>query len=242
MIWVFIVLVAAVALSPFGWAVWRGGQVRSRREAAMALHRAQLLELDRDLSDGRLLESEHAAARLEVQRRLLAEAELSEIGTGKSGSTAVILTAVLVPVLAVFLYVTDGMPNYRAVSAAAQAELAKQAGKADEMRDAELVMRLQTILATMDPADEKTRKGYVMLGNAELKIGQLPDAVAAWQKALASKFEPTLGAETAELISDVAGHVTPEAAALFKRALAEAPADVPWRKAAEKRLAEAGGS
>jgi cytochrome c-type biogenesis protein CcmH len=134
------------------------------------------------------------------------------------------------------------MPNYRAVSAAAQAELAKQAGKADEMRDAELVMRLQTVLATMDPADEKTRKGYIMLGNAELKIGLLPDAVTAWQKALASKFEPTLGAETAELIADVAGHVTPEAAALFKRALAEAPANAPWRKAAEKRLAEAGGS
>jgi cytochrome c-type biogenesis protein CcmH len=242
MIWVFIVLVAAVALLPFGLAVWRGGQVRSRRDAAMALHRAQLLELDRDLSEGRLLESEHAAARLEVQRRLLAEAELTDAGTAKSGSTAVILTAVLVPVLAVFLYVTDGMPNYRAVSAAAQAELAKQAGKADEMRDAELIVRLQTILATMNPADERTRKGYIMLGNAELKIGQLPDAAAAWQKALASKFEPTLGAETAELIADVAGHVTPESAALFKRALAEAPADVPWRKAAEKRLAEAGGS
>jgi cytochrome c-type biogenesis protein CcmH len=242
MIWVFIALVAAVALAPFGWTIWRGGQLRSRREAAMALHRAQLLELDRDLSQGRLLESEHAAARLEVQRRLLAEAELTEAGTAKPGSTAVILTAVLVPVLALFLYVADGMPNYRAVAATAQAEAAKQADKSNEMRDAELVMRLQAILSTMDPADERTRKGYVMLGNAELKVGQLPDAVTAWQKALASRFEPTLGAETAELIADIAGHVTPESAALFKRALAAAPADAPWRKAAEKRLAEAGGS
>jgi len=242
MIWVFIVLVAAMALAPFGWTIWRGGQVRSRREAAMALHRAQLVELDRDLAEGRLLDSEHAAARLEIQRRLLAEAELTEAGTATSGATAVILTAVLVPVLALFLYVFDGMPNYRAVAAAAQAEAAKEADKANDMRDAELVLRLQTMLATMDPADPRTRKGYVMLGNAALKIGQLPDAVAAWQKALASKFEPTLGAETAELIADIAGRVTPESAALFKRALAEAPADAPWRKVAEKRLAEAGGS
>ena len=242
MIWIFIVLVAAVALAPFGWTIWRGGQVRSRREAALALHRAQLDELDRDLADGRLLESEHAAARLEVQRRLIAEAELSEAGAGRSGSTAVILTAVLVPVVALFLYVEDGMPNYRTVAAAAQDEAGKMADKANEMRDAELVLRLQTVLATMDPADEKTRKGYIMLGNAELKIGQLPEAAEAWKKALASKFEPTLGAETAEVLTDSAGHVTPEAAALFKRALAEAPADVAWRKAAEKRLAEAGGS
>jgi cytochrome c-type biogenesis protein CcmH len=242
MIWVFIVLVAAVALAPFGWAIWRGGQVRSRREAALALHRAQLDELDRDLAEGRLLETEHAAARLEVQRRLIAEAELSEDGAGRSGSTAVVLTAVLVPVLALFLYVVDGMPNYRAVAAAAQQEAAKQADEANTMRDSELVMRLQTVLATMDPADERTRKGYIMLGNAELKIGQLPEAAEAWKKALASKFDPTLGAETAEILTDSAGRVTPEAAALFKRALAEAPADVAWRKAAEKRLAEAGGS
>jgi cytochrome c-type biogenesis protein CcmH len=242
MIWIFIVLVAAVALAPFGWSVWRGGQMRSRREAAMALHRAQLNELDRDLAEGRLLESEHAAARLEVQRRLIAEADLAEAGTAKSGSAVVVLTAVLVPVLALFLYVEDGMPNYRAVSAVAQQELAKQADAANSMRDAELVLRLQTVLATMDPADEKTRKGYVMLGNAELKIGQMQEAADAWKKALASKFDPTLGAETAEILTDSAGHVTPEAAALFKRALAEAPADVAWRKAAEKRLAEAGGS
>jgi cytochrome c-type biogenesis protein CcmH len=242
MIWVFIVFVAAAALAPFGWTLWRGGQIRSRRDAALALHRAQLDELDRDLAEGRLLESEHAAARLEVQRRLLAEAALSEAGAAKSGSTAVILTVVLVPIVALVLYVEDGMPNYRAVAAAAQEEAAKQADKSNEMRDAELVIRLQTVLATMDPADEKTRKGYIMLGNAELKIGQLQEAADAWKKALASKFEPTLGAETAEVITDSAGHVTPEAAALFKRALAEAPADVPWRKAAEKRLSEAGGS
>jgi cytochrome c-type biogenesis protein CcmH len=242
MMWFFIVLVAAAALAPFGWTLWRGGQLRSRREAAMALHRAQLDELDRDLAQGRLLEAEHAAARLEVQRRLLADAALTEVGTAKSGSTAVVLTAVLVPALALVLYIVDGSPNYRAERAAAQDLVAKQANAASDMRDAELVVQLEAVLATMNPADEKTRKGYIMLGNAELKIGQIPEAAQAWQKALASKFEPSLGAETGELLADIAGHVTPESAALFKRALAEAPADAPWRKAAEKRLAEAGGS
>ena len=40
----------------------------------MALHRAQLAELDRDLAEGRIAAAEHANAVLEVQRRLLTAA------------------------------------------------------------------------------------------------------------------------------------------------------------------------
>jgi cytochrome c-type biogenesis protein CcmH/NrfG len=81
-----------------------------------------------------------------------------------------------------------------------------------------------------------------MLGNAELELGHLTEAVEAWKVALAGHFDPRLGAETAELITETTGHVTPEAESLFKRALAEAPPNVPWRQAAEKRVAEAGKS
>jgi len=238
MIWVFIVVVAAVALAPFGFAVLRGGRVRSRREAAMALHRAQLDELDRDLAEGRILPAEHVAARLEVQRRLLADAELAEAEGSRSGPIAVVLTAALVPAVAVFLYVEDGVPNYR--QAAKQAEA--QRGTRNVAQDEAIVQRMRAVLATMDPASDRTRQGYILLGNAELSLGHLAETAAAWRKALATKFDPTLGAETAEVITDSEGHVTPEAVSLFKRALSEAPADVPWRKAAEKRVAEAGGS
>lgn len=242
MIWFYLALVAMVALAPFGWAVWRGGRVRGRRDAAMALHRAQLVELDRDLAEGRLLDSEHAAARLEVQRRLLADAELTEAEGAKSGSLAVVLTAALVPALALLLYVKDGTPNYRAKAAAAQEAAAAQGSSIEMARYAEITQQLKAALAKMNPGDVRARKGYVMLGNAELALGQLAEAANAWRTALAVQFDPTLGAETAEVITDSEGHVTPEAASLFKRALAEAPADVPWRKAAEKRVAEAGGS
>lgn len=242
MIWLCMALVAACALAPFGWGVWHGGRVRGRREAAMALHRAQLTELDRDLAEGRLLESEHAAAQLEVQRRLLADAEMAEAETRKSGSVAVVLTAVLVPAVALFLYVEDGVPNYRAAAANAAAEAAEQKNGAELARDAELVGKLREALARLDPSTEEARKGFIMLGNGELSLGQLPEAADAWRKALAVRFDPRLAAETAEIITDASGRVTPEAAALFKRALAEAPADVPWRKAAEKRVSEAGGS
>ena len=52
------------------------------------------------------------------------------------------------------------------------------------------------------------------------------------------RFDPTIAAEAAEAITEAQGHVTEEAAALFRRALAELPADAPWRPMAEKRLSE----
>jgi len=242
MIWLSIVVVALVAMAPLGVSVWRGGGLRSRREAALALHRAQLTELDRDLAEGRLLATEHEAARLEVQRRLLAEAEQTEAATRRSGAWPVIAVAVVVPALALGLYVADGTPNYAAESKIA--EVAQQdAARANETaRDMELITQLRAALGKLDPNSERTRKGYVMLGNAELSVGHLSEAADAFRHALATRFEPTLGAETAEVITETQGHVTPEAVALFKRALAEAPADVAWRKAAEKRLAEAGNA
>jgi cytochrome c-type biogenesis protein CcmH len=89
----------------------------------------------------------------------------------------------------------------------------------------------------MDPKDATTRQGYVLLGNAEASRGNMPEAAAAWGTALAAHFDPTLAVETAEAMTEAAGHVTDESAALFRRALAEAPADAPWRPMAEKRIA-----
>jgi cytochrome c-type biogenesis protein CcmH len=243
LIWVGIAAVAVVALVPVAWATWSGGRLRGRRDMALALHRAQLAELDRDLAENRLLPAEHVAARLEVQRRLLAEADEAEAGTRRSGPLTLVVTAALVPALALILYFADGgTPDYRARADAAAAQLADAARNSAMTRDMQIVQDLRLRLGTMDPHSEKTWRGYVMLGNAELQLGHLPEAADAWRSALKIRFDPSLGAETAEAITEVDARVTPEAAALFKRALAEAPADVPWRKDAEKRLAEAGGS
>ncbi len=234
MIWLALLGVAVLAMMPLAWAVLAGFRVRDRRDAALALHRAQLDELDRDLAEHRLLPTEHAAARLEVQRRLLAEADASEAGARSSGPLPVVLTACLVPVVAVVLYAAHGTPDYRRQAAfAAQVRASGQ--------DEALIARLRATLLTLDPHAEATRRGYVMLGRAELSVGHLPEAASAWRSALTVRFEPDLAAETAEVISEAEARVTPEAAELFKRALAEAPADVPWRKDAEKRVSEAGG-
>ena len=72
-----------------------------------------------------------------------------------------------------------------------------------------------------------------------LERGKTAEAAQAWRVALHTKFDPALAAETAELEIDAAGHMTPDAAALFKRALAKAPPDAPWRNLVKRRLREA---
>ncbi|MBV9757277.1 MAG: c-type cytochrome biogenesis protein CcmI [Alphaproteobacteria bacterium] len=241
MIWFALAMLAAAAVAPLAWSLRRTARAIGRREADVALHRAQLAELDRDLAEGRIAPAEHAAAVLEVQRRLLAAAEPREQTatdqkrTGPRSRTPLIATALLIPIAALLLYLPGGHPELPAQP------LAERMAKAEQrMRQAAaLIGELRQQLATLDPHSERAREGYVLLGNFEDASGNLPEAAAAWRKALDVRFDSTLAAQAAEAITRMHGSVTPEAAALFRRALAEAPADAPWRAIAEQRLAEA---
>jgi cytochrome c-type biogenesis protein CcmH len=237
MIWLALLVLAAAAVAPLAWSLLRTARAIGRREADVALHRAQLAELDRDLAEGRIGPAEHAAAVLEVQRRLLAAAEPARAEapeTGRRSRTPLLATVLLIPVAALLLYLPGGHPELPAQPLAERMAKAKQ-----RMRQAAaLIGELRQRLATLDPHSERAREGYVLLGNFEDASGNLPAAAEAWRKALDARFDPTLAAQTAEAITRVRGSVTPEAAALFRRALAEAPSDAPWRQIAEQRLAE----
>ncbi len=237
MTYVPMLLLALACLAPAAFLVWRPGRARGRRETALALHRAQLSDLERDLAEGRLAPAEHAAATLEVQRRMLRAAEGAEPEGAGGGSTALAATLGLAPAAALLLYLVGGQPGLPSVPhaemvAAQQEEAARASALAGQLRDR---------LKGLDPRSEMARKGYVMLGELEVDRGDLAAAAAAWMTALDAGFDPTLAARTADALSAAAGRVTPQAAALFRRALAEAPQDAPWRGYAEQRLASAGG-
>jgi cytochrome c-type biogenesis protein CcmH len=234
MIWLAIALLAAIALAPLALSLRRTSVARSRREAAVTLHRAQLGELDRDLADGRIAATEHANAALEVQRRLLAAADGAEDAPRASSGTPVLIALMLVPIGAFALYVVGGYPDLPAQPLAERIALAKQRAE----QEAALIAQLRSRLARLDPHSEQARQGYVLLGNAEVSRGRLNAAAEAWRTALATRFDATLAAEAAEVITESEGRVTDEAANLFRRALAESPADAPWRSMAQKRLSE----
>lgn len=242
MIWLALLLLAAAAVAPLVWSLRRTARAVGRREADIALHRSQLAELDRDLAEGRIAPAEHAAAVLEVQRRLLAAADpagahaaaADQRRNERRSRTPLIASVLLIPFAALLLYLPGGRPELPAQP------LAERMAKAEQgmRRASALVAELRQRLASLDPHSERAREGYILLGNFEDSRGNLPGAAEAWHKALDARFDPTLAAQTAEAITRVQGSVTPEAAALFRRALAEAPAGAPWRAIAEQRLAE----
>ena len=53
-LWIGVAALAAIALLPLALSLRRATAARSRREAALALHRAQLAELSREFEEGRL--------------------------------------------------------------------------------------------------------------------------------------------------------------------------------------------
>jgi cytochrome c-type biogenesis protein CcmH len=234
MIWLAIAALAAIALAPLAFSLRRSAAARGRQEAAIALHRAQLAELDRDLADGRIATAEHANAMLEVQRRLLAEAGSVEPSVQASSRSPVLIALLLVPLAGFALYVVGGSPGLPAAPLAERIAAAQQRAE----QEATLIAQLRRRLGELDPRSEQARQGYVLLGNAEASRGRLREAADAWRIALVTRFDPTLAAETAEAISEAQGSVTDEAATLFRRALAESPADAPWRPMAQKRLSE----
>jgi len=234
-----VVVLAAIALTPLGLTLRRGASLRGRRESALALHRAQLEELDRELEEGRIAAPEHATAKLEVQRRLLAEAEAADIAAPRQsvrGDRGLLVAAMVVlPLCAIALYLIGGHPE---MPDAPRADLMARAAE-QTRRDDALIDDLRERLKQLDPKSEQARKGYVLLGNVEDNRGHLVAAADAWHHALDIRFDPTLAAQIAEAQTQSEGRVSERSAELYQKALDAAPKDAPWRGLVEKRLAEA---
>lgn len=231
MVWLAIALLMAVALAPLGLALRRRMVARGGRDPALALHRDQLVELDRDLQERRILPAEHATAKLEVQRRLLHVAGVTEAVALPGRRAPVIAVLVVVPLVALGLYSVGGSPWLPSAGSGVA-----ERSRADE--EAVLVAQLKERLQGIDPRSDQGRQGYVLLGNVEESRGNDAAAAAAWRIALQSKFDPMVAARAAEAATRAEGGVSEGSASLFRRALAAAPPDAPWRSVVEARLAE----
>jgi len=228
MIWAVISLLVVASLAPLALVLRRRTAAKGGRDPAIALHRDQLVELDRDLAEGRILPAEHATARLEVQRRLLHIAGTTEDAARPGSRTPVFAVLALVPTLALGLYVVGGSPSMPTASSSE--------GRAAE--EDMLVGQLRERLAAMDPRSEQARQGYTLLGNIEESRGHYAAAAATWRLALQVRFDALLAARTAEAATQAEGGVSDSSASLYRRALAAAPPDAPWRSVVEQRLAE----
>ena len=206
------------------WMPWKNTPPPARAEFDLSVYRDQLAEVDRDRERGLLDTEQAAAARIEVERRMLATAgdrtpEPPAPRQRWSRPAAAVLVAVLVPAAAFGLYLVLGAPAVPDRPWAERETPGQTAAGIATMETAvaRLAERLQ--------ADPNDADGWILLGRSYVTMERYPEAAEAFRRALAlNDADPDLAAAYGEvLVATAGGHVTPEARRAFEDALGAAP-------------------
>ena len=158
----------------------------------LSVYRDQLAELGEDMRAGRLGDDQYAQARGELENRLLEE--VPDAGASvpapaqRRHRAAAVAAVIVVPLLAVFLYLALGNP---AALGPRQSDGAHGLGQ--QQMDA-MIARLSARLEK-NPQDAE---GWVLLARAQAVLGRFDEASAAYAKSVA------LLPDNAQLLADYA--------------------------------------
>ncbi|HRO12803.1 c-type cytochrome biogenesis protein CcmI, partial [Amaricoccus sp.] len=247
---VAVTLCLGVVLAP----LWRGRGAAARRASYdMRVHRDQLREVEADVARGLMSPAEAEATRIEISRRLLADAA-AETAEAEATAAPRRVTRIAAPAMGLVLLLaagglyaalgSPGMPDQplaarQAREAAARAErpgqgeaeaLAAKAGGvpapariSDE--DRALIDRLKAALETR-PDD---LEGHRLLARSLAGIGEWAGARAAQERVVGILGETATARDLSDLaemqVIAAGGYVSPEAEALLSRALRLDPKD-----------------
>ncbi len=268
LIWTAFAIMAAVTVAVLLAPLRRRAEVNAppRADYNLAVFRDQLAELQRDKARGLIGEREAEAAHNEISRRMLQTAGSSQSPLQPAGNRRLvhILSALLVPVMAVSLYLREGSPQLPDVPRAARLEMAAETGDF-----AALIAKVEDHLAK-NPDDAQ---GWGVLAPAYKRDGRWEDAANAYAQIL--RLSPTTAGSLADyaeaLVLAKQGLVTADARKAFTEAarldpkmpkvrfylalalkqegkmeeaktammslLADSADDAPWRPMLEKELA-----
>lgn len=273
-LWIVLAVMTAAAvlavLWPLGWKPSDRGAGSDR-----LVYQDQLREIDRDRAVGLIGDAEAESARIEISRRLLAAVDAESAVAQQPSSNARRRRAagfaiLIVPLVAIALYLKLGSPDIPGQSAFARAN------ESEEDRSiASLVNQVENHLAR-NPNDGA---GWEVIAPVYLRLGRFTEAVMARKKAIALNGDsPVRESDLGEaLVAAADGVVTDEAKLAFDRAVAgdaqnakaryfigladeqdgnrdgaakewrallnDAPADAPWKDLVRAALARvAGGS
>lgn len=174
----------ALALSLPLLLAFRRTRLPARREASLALHRAQLAELDRDLADGRIGAPEHGAAKLEVERRLLSADALPAEPAGGSAALLLIITLIALPVGGFALYLPDATPGVPSEPHTKwQAQQAVTQERLDQLIN---LLRAHLAAATPNSADASQGQAYLAEALTEQAGAITPEALSLFKQSLAA--------------------------------------------------------
>ncbi|MEJ6402381.1 c-type cytochrome biogenesis protein CcmI [Yoonia sp. 2307UL14-13] len=142
----------------------------------IAIYKAQLAEIDRDITRGLLSEGEAEQARTEVARRLLA-ANQTEVAIGKTGISRGFAVTVAAATLAITLgtYWTIGAPGYPDLP------LADRLAQSDEMRANRPSQSALENAAPVPPAIDAPREYLDAVTELRTVAPTRPNDLQAWQ-------------------------------------------------------------
>jgi cytochrome c-type biogenesis protein CcmH len=230
-LWLVLGAMTVLAAALVAWPLLRPSrQQAGRRDYELRVYRAQLEEVARERERGLLGEREAAAARLEVERRMLAADAATHRAQGggpRTGARWAIALLIALPLLAGGLYWQLGRPDLPSVPFAGRAEerrLAEGETLQGQLPSVEtMILRLEQRVA-QSPDD---LEAWQRLGQAYELAGRYEDSVRAYRQALAldersARLHAALGEA---LVMANGGMVTPAAEQSFERALALDAAD-----------------
>ncbi len=189
-------------------------------EPVAALFGRELAAINEELAEGRLAPEQAETARTEITRRLLAAAERDDAGPDapldRASETswrigAAVGIAGLLPAAAIAVYFAVGTPS--AINRNAEIEATVPHGAA------ELAAAADQIKAHLQKAPDDL-KGWTLLGRTLASLGRFPEALDAYNHAIAlAPGNTNLHAEFGEvLVLQAQGTITPTAAAEFAKA------------------------
>lgn len=164
----------ALILSPFR----RSGQARAaradidRKQLNAAIYRDELAELESDLAEGSLSQTDYDQAYAELQRRLLEDSaeDAPAPAVASAGRKLPLALGMVLPVAAALLYLLIGTP------AALNPPPQQQQFTADD------IDRMVASLAAKLEKEPDNLQGWVMLARSYKAMGRLPEAVRAYER------------------------------------------------------------
>ena len=219
MIWIVFAVMTGAVIAVLLLPVLRRGAGAGGADRSVydrAVFRDQLAELDRDLERGTIGAAEADAARNEISRRLIAADAQPRRKQAISGPAVALAAVLIVPIVALPLYLKTGSPGLPAVPLGQRMAQAEQTGDYEA-----LIVKVEQHLA-QNPDD---LEGWKVLAPAYRRGMRWADAVEAHRNIvrLSPPDAMTIADYGEALVMAGQGMVSAEAHGLFDKALALDP-------------------
>ena len=209
----------------------RNARVDTGMGSELTVYGDQLAELERERATGRIGEEEARAAKVEIERRILALEERGHLGGSAPARSKVtvpvlLITGFLAPAVGAWLYSDLGSPERPDVPFASRQSASNVASAPGEGEAGDMGARA-TALAERLGRDGGSVEDWWLLGQSFMFLERFSEAAEAYGKAseLAPEDPRVLGVYAETLVRAASGRVTPRAEMSFRRILELEPGD-----------------